>query len=160
LPSGGSRLECWETSTNFPPTNLPLGSVDLDCQRIVPANDGRHCIGRGAVEGLFLFDPANGRKQVLDSSESARQNAAIACANGGSLLAMVANRTTIRLLAMPSGELFAELSLPRPADVSALTWDAGARHLAAAAADESDAFIEVWNLGPWLDWLRTHGLEK
>jgi WD40 repeat protein len=157
LPTGALRLESWETSTNFPPESRALAPATLDCQRIVPANDGRHCLARGGNRGLYRFDPANGKETPLDTSSVARQDAPLACTPDGSFLAIVADRNTVRLLALPAGKLFADLNYPRQADLTALAWDASNRHLAAAS---SDGYVQVWNLGPWQDWIRTQGLQK
>jgi hypothetical protein len=157
LPTGALRLETWETSTNFPPQCRAVASMVLDCQRIVPANDGRHCIARGGTRGLYRFDPVSSEETALDTSGIARQNAPLACTADGSFLAIVAERNIIRLLALPSGKLFADLYSPRQADLTALTWDSSKQHLAAASAD---GYIQVWTLGPWQDWLGRHGLQK
>jgi hypothetical protein len=157
LPTGALRLEAWATSTNFPPDCRALPPAMLNCQHITPANDGRHCITRWGLRGLYLFDPANGSEIPLDTSSVARQNAPLACTPDGSLLAIVADRNTVRLLALPTGKWFANLSAPRQAELTALTWDASNRHLAATSAD---GYIQVWNLGPWQNWLTRHGLQK
>jgi WD40 repeat protein len=157
LPTGSLRLEAWETSTNFPPDCRALPPAILNCQRIIPANDGRHCIARGGLRGLYLFDPANGNETPLDTSSVARQDAPLACAPDGSFLAIVADRNTVRLLALPTGKLFADLSTTRQTDFTSLTWDASNRHLAATSAD---GYIQLWSLGPWQDWLTRHGLQK
>jgi WD40 repeat protein len=157
VPNSSLRLEAWETSTNFPPTCRALTPAVLDGQRIVPANDGRHCIVRGGNRGLYRFDPVNGKETPLDTSSIARQDAPLACAPDGSLLAIVADRNTVHLLALPSGKLFAELYNPRQADLTLLAWDGSNRHLAATS---SDGYIEIWSLGPWQDWLGKHGLQK
>jgi serine/threonine protein kinase/WD40 repeat protein len=158
LSNGGLRLESWETSTNFPPTNRTFDPVELDCQWIVPANDGRHCIGRGRARGLFRFDPADSsRLELLDTNSVSRNNAPLACTPDGSLLAMVADRSTIRLFALPGGKPFSDLYCRRQSDLIGLAWDSSNRHLAAAS---NDGFVQVWNLGPWQRWLRTHRLEK
>jgi serine/threonine protein kinase/WD40 repeat protein len=156
LPDG-LRLESWETTTNFPPACRALPPAILKCERIVPANDGRHCIARGGTRGLFRFDPANDKETPIDTSSTARRNAPLACTPDGSFLAIVADRNTVRLLALPGGTLFADLSVPERADLTLLTWDGSNRHLAATS---SDGYIEVWNLGPWKDWLERHGLQK
>ena len=73
------------------------------------------------------------------------------------LLAIVADRSTVRLLALPAAKLFADLTAPRPVELTTLAWDASRRHLAAASLD---GYIQVWTLGPWQDWIATHHLEK
>ena len=156
-PGGGLRLESWETSTNFPPACRALEPAVLECQQIVPANDGRNCIARGATGGLFRFEPANRKETPLDTSSTARQNAPLACTPDGSLLAIVTDRNNVRLLTLPEGKFFADLSAPRRSDLTLLTWDGSNRHLAATS---SDGYIEVWSLGPWKDWLERHGLQK
>jgi serine/threonine protein kinase len=157
LPTGDLRLETWETSANFPPDCRALAPAVLECQRIIPANDGHRCIARGGRRGLYLFDPASVSQTSLDTSSIARQNAPLACTPDGSFLAIVADRTTVRLLALPAGTLFADLYTPRQADLTALAWDASSRHLASASAD---GCVQVWSLGPWQDWISTHGLQK
>jgi len=157
LPNGSLRLESWETTTNFPPACRALAAAVLECQRIVPANDGQHCIVRGGSRGLFWFEPANGKETPLDASSIARQNAPLACTLDGSLLALVADRNNVRLLRLPGAELFADLSVPQRTDLSLLAWDGSNHHLAAAS---SDGYIELWSLGPWQEWLARHGLQK
>jgi WD40 repeat protein len=157
LPTGGLRLEAWETSTNFPPTWHPRSATKLDCQRIVPAHDGRHCIARDGSRGLYLFDPATGTEAPLDTSSTARQNAPLACAPDGSLLALVADGNTVRLLTLPSGKWFADLYAPRQTRLIALTWDASNRHLATAS---EDGYVQVWDLRQWQAWLTKHRLQQ
>jgi serine/threonine protein kinase len=157
LPTGALRLEAWETSTNFPPECRALPPANLDCQRIIPANDGRHCIARGGLRGLYLFDPENGNETPFDTSSAARQNAPLACTPDGSLLAVVAERSTVRLLSLPTGKWFANLSTPRQTELNSLTWDASNRHLATTSLD---GYIQVWSLGAWQNWLTRHGLQK
>jgi WD40 repeat protein len=157
LPTGSLRLEAWETSTNFPPVCRKLPTANLDCQRIIPANDRRHCIARGGIRGLYLFDPATGKETSLDTSGVAQQNASLACTPDGSLLAIVADRNTVRLLALPTGKWFADLYGPHQTELTALTWDHSSRHLATTSAD---GYVQVWSLGPWKDWLARHGLQK
>jgi hypothetical protein len=157
LPTGALRLEAWETSTNFPPEPRALDPRTMDCQRIVPAHDGQHCIARDGIRGLYRFDPATGKETPLDTSSTARQNAPLACAPDGSLLAIVADRNTVRLLTLPSGKWFADLYAPHQTELTSLAWDSSNRHLATTSAD---GYIQVWNLGPWQDWLTRHGLQK
>jgi hypothetical protein len=157
LSNGALRLEAWQTSTNFPPQCQALPAAMLDCQWIIPANDGRHCIARAAVRGLYRFDPAQAKETLLDTSSVARQNAPLTCAHDGSLLAIVADRNTVRLLALPTGKLFADLYSPRQTDLTALAWDTSNRHLAAATGD---GYVQVWSLGPWQEWLGRRGLQK
>lgn len=157
LPNGALRLESWETSTNFPPVSQAREARTLDCQRIVPANDRRHCIARDGVRGLFRFDPATGKETPLDTSSAARQNAPLACAPDGSLLAFVVDRNTVRLLTLPSGKWFADLYALRQSELTALTWDASNSHLAAASLE---GYVQVWDLSPWRAWLTLHKLQK
>ena len=93
----------------------------------------------------------------MDTSSVARQNAPLACTPDGSFLAIVADRNTVRLLALPAGKLFAKLNSSRQADLKALAWDGSNRILAAAS---SDGYVQVWNLGPWQGWIRSHNLQK
>jgi hypothetical protein len=157
LPTGDLRLETWETSASFPPDCRALAPAVLQCQHIIPANDGCRCIARGERRGLFLFEPAKGSHVSLDTSSTARQNAPLACTDDGSFLALVADHTTIRLLALPVGTLFADLYTPRQADLTSLAWDASSRHLASTSAD---GCVQVWNLRPWQDWISKHGLQE
>ncbi len=156
LSPGMLGLESWETSTGFPPQCKPLHAVSLVSDRIVPVNDGRHCIARGNG-GLYRFDPDTGRQDAFDTSPGARQNAPMACAPDGSLLAVVMDRNTVRLLAMPGGKLFADLHAPHPAAITALAWDGATRHLAAVTTE--DEYLLVWTLTPWINWIRGHGLQ-
>jgi len=157
LPTGRLRLEAWETSAGFPPDCHALAAADLECDRIVPANDGQRCVARGGRRGLYLFDPAKGTQLSLDTNSIACQNAPLACTSDGSMLAIVADRTTVRLLALPAGTLFADLYTPHQADLTSLAWDGSSRHLAGTSAD---GCVLVWSLGPWQNWLSKHGLEK
>ena len=157
LPTGRLRLEAWATSAGFPPDCHALAAAELECERIVPANDGQRCIARGGRRGLYLFDPAKGTQLSLDTNSIACQNAPLACTSDGSMLAIVADRTTVRLLALPAGTLFADLHTPRQADLTSLAWDGSSRHLASTSAD---GCVLVWSLGPWQNWLSKHGLEK
>jgi WD40 repeat protein len=157
LPAGDLRLEAWETSVSFPPDCRALAPTVLQCERITPANDGRRCIARGERRGLYLFDPANGSQVSLDTSSIARQNAPLACTPNGSFLAIVADHTTVRLLTLPAGTLYADLYTPRQADLTSLVWDAASRHLASTSAD---GCVQVWTLGPWQDWISKHGLQE
>ncbi|PWU09166.1 MAG: hypothetical protein C5B50_27985 [Verrucomicrobia bacterium] len=157
LPNGTLRLETWATSTNFPPDCSPLSHSPPECQRVVPANDAKHCICRGARQGLGLFDPDSGQLTTLDGSATARQSTPIACTANGSLIAMVADRDMVRLLSLPTGALYAELHTPRQADLTGLAWDASGSHLASIT---QDGCIQVWDLSPWQDWLNQHGLQK
>jgi len=156
LPTGSLRLETWATDASFPPVCSALVTTNLECQRIVPANDGRHCIVRGGRLGLGLFDPAFCQLRALDTSGTARQNAPLVCTADGSLLAMVADRDIVRLLAMPAGNLYAELHTPRQTDLTSLTWNATGSHLASIT---QDGCVQVWDLNPWRVWLKQHGLQ-
>jgi class 3 adenylate cyclase len=157
LPSGSLRLETWATSTNFPPICRPLNPAALECQRIVPANDGRHCLLRGETAGLVLFDPQTGIGMPMDISDFARQDWPLEATADGTLLAMVADGNKVRLLALPNGSLFAELQSPRASPLTDLTWDASGHAFACATKDH---YIQVWNLSPWQDWIASHGLQK
>lgn len=157
LPSGALRLEAWGTSTNFPPEAQALDPRTLECQRIVPADDGRHCIARDGVRGLYQFDPGTGKETPFDTSSAARQNAPLACSPDGSLLAIVVDRNTVRLLTLPSGKWFADLYAPHQGELTALTWDASNRHLATVSLD---GYVQAWDLRPWQAWLARHGLQK
>jgi serine/threonine protein kinase/WD40 repeat protein len=157
LPDGDLRLETWATSTNFPPDCRALAPAILECQRIAPANDGRRCIARGGHRGLCSFEPATGKLIALDASSTARQDAAIACACDGSLLAFVADRDIVRLFTLPAGTWYADLYTPRQTDLTSLAWDASSRHLASGTRD---GCVQAWDLRPWQDWLLKHGLQK
>ena len=109
------------------------------------------------MAGLFLFDPATGTKTLLDSSGAARQNAAFAPSQGGSLLAMVVDRNLVRLLRLPGGTLFADLRSPRLSAITSLRWDDPGSRLASLT---EDGCVQVWNLTHWQKWLTAHHLEK
>jgi hypothetical protein len=157
LPAGGVRLETWETTTNFPPECRACAPVVLDCQGVVPANDGRHWIARGGRRGLWEFDPAHGTEINLDTSSAACQTGPFVCTSNGSLVAMIVDHTIIRLLALPTGTFFADLYSPRQAGLTDLAWDTSGQHLASVT---DDGFIQVWSLSPWREWLAVHGLQK
>jgi serine/threonine protein kinase len=158
LPDGRRQLETWETSTNFPPQCRTLPPMVLDCQEVVPANDGRHCLARGARHGLWELAPAEtGIGTGLDPSSAACQSAPFACAADGSLVAMVVDHTTIRLLERASGRLFADLPSARQTGITGLAWDGVGTHLASVT---EDGFVQVWNLAPWRRWLAVHQLQQ
>jgi serine/threonine protein kinase/WD40 repeat protein len=157
LPTGGVRLETWQTTTNFPPQCHACAPLTLDCQGVTPANDGHHFLARGGHRGLWEFDPASGAETSLDTSSAACQNAPFSSTCDGSLAAFVIDHTTIRLLKLPSGTFFADLYSPRQADLTGLAWDKSGTHLASITGDD---FIQVWNLSPWQEWMATHSLQK
>ena len=157
LPDGHLRLETWQTTADFPPRCQACPPLVLDCQRVVPANDGRHFIARGGQRGLWLLDPVTGAEASLDTSGQASQSAAFAAAPDGSLVAMIVDHANIRLLALPSGALFADLESPRQTALTGLAWGASGRHLASAT---EDGFVQDWNLAPWQEWLARYGLQK
>jgi hypothetical protein len=154
---GPSRLETWKTSKNFPPECVALPPLDLDGESFVPANRGMLCIGRSARRGIFQLDPETGSQTILDASSMARQNAAMAASSDGRFLAMVTDRTTVRLLRLPEGTFFAELPVDRLSQLSILCWDDSGRHLAGVT---EDGRVHAWNLAPWQNWLAQHALEK
>lgn len=157
LPDGRLRFEAWATSGDFPPKCRPVPTRILECQRIVPANDGQHCIARSRQRGIFRLDPATGIETEIDSSGVARQDAPMAARNDGKLLAMIVDQNTVRLLRIQDGALFAELRSERPATVTQLKWDSTGRRLVSVT---EDGYVQVWQLGPWLDWLASHGLDN
>ncbi|HXJ58823.1 MAG TPA: serine/threonine-protein kinase [Verrucomicrobiae bacterium] len=153
--NGHLRLHSWSTSSNFPPQCHMNAQVDLDCQGIVPANDGRHLIARGKHLGLIQFDPQTQSKTVIDSSNLACQTAPLAATSNGDLLAIVVDANTVRLLTLPSGEHFADLRSPSQASLITLAWDTAGQNLAALT---EDGYVLAWNLVPWLRWLDEHHL--
>jgi hypothetical protein len=151
------RLEAWQTSSNFPPSCQRLRSAILDCERITPANDGRHWLGRGTAGGIFLFDPGTGVQSIVNSSNDARQEGPLQASPEGKLLAIVSNSTQLRLLALPSGSLYAELESPRRSAITAIAWDKAGRQIACLT---EDGYLQRWNLGPWRTWISANGLER
>ena len=156
-PDGRLRFEAWATSGDFPPKCRPLPTRTLECQRIVAANDENHCIARSRQRGVFRFDPATGIETEIDSSNVARQNAPMAARNDGKLLALIVDQNTVRLVGIPDGALFAELRSHRPTAVTQLIWDSTGRRLASVT---EDGYVQVWQLGPWLDWLASHSSDN
>ena len=156
LEPGRLRLETWETTTDFPPRVRQLSPAALECHRIIPANDGQACIARGR-RGIFRFDLTTGRKTNIDTSPGARQDAPLMTSRDGAFLAVVTDRNLIRLLKLPAGTFFADLYSPRQTEVTELAWDWSGRRLASLT---SDGYVQVWNLGPWLDWIALHQLNE
>lgn len=155
LASGRIRLESWRTSTNFPPICSALPPMDLPCDQVAPANDGRTFLARGKSQGILRADPATGLQASVDTTAFARQSAPFAVSLDGKMLAMVVDQTTIRILTLPSGTVFAELSSLRPANLTVLRWDPSRRRLASLS---EDGYAQVWNLSPWQGWLAAHRL--
>jgi len=157
LTNGFLRLESWQMSKDFPPKASALQPVDLECQWIVSANYGRSYMARSRQRGIFRFDPVAKAETPIDKSTFARQTAPLACTADGTLLAMVGDQNIIRLLAMPVGTWFADLSSPRPSGISRLAWDVSGRRLASVTDDD---YVQVWNLAPWQQWISQNRLEK
>ncbi len=145
LGQGRFRLESWETSTNFPPVCRPLPARSVECDRLTPANDGRHWLVRGHLRGLFYLDPKTGAQTNLDTSESSRQDGPLQVSANGGFLAVISDRNQLRLLTLPAGELFAELASPRLAAITGLAWDSFGRQIACIT---EDGYLQCWNPAP------------
>ncbi len=156
-PDGQMRLETWQTSHHFPPVCKPLPMAVLDCQRLTPANDGRHFLARGRHAGIVEFDPATATARTIDLSGAACQGAPLAATADGSWLAIVSDRRTVRLLTLPDGHWFADLHAPRQAALTALAWDDSGRRLASLT---EDGYVQLWNLSLWQAWLASHDLAQ
>ena len=157
LPSGVLRIESWQTSADFPPKCHSLAPIEVEAQRVVSANDGRHCLARGGRLGLWRLDLATKAQTTLDASPVAQQNGPLAATSDGRFLGMIVEGNIVRLLRLPDGAFFADLHSRNQATVTALAWDASGRHLADLT---QDGYVQTWNLAPWQDWLTRHGLEK
>ena len=155
--NGFTRVESWRTSADFPPKCDSLPAVALDCERVITANNGSNYLARSTRRGLFVFNPANRTEAVLDNSDTARQDAALACSANGAFLAMVADRNIIRLLRLPEGLPFAELRSPRVSLIKLLLWDSSGSRLASCT---EDGHLQVWNLSSWQQWLAANFFDK
>ncbi len=155
--SNGLHLETWATTTNFPPECQMLASVDVQGERILPAQRGELLIGRSIRRGVFTLDAGTRVETVLDSSSVARQNAPMAVSANGEFLALVADRNVIHLRQLPAGRNFAELHSRNPGALIFLCWHSSGRFLAGLT---EDGHVLVWKLGAWRDWLKRHRLEE
>jgi serine/threonine protein kinase/WD40 repeat protein len=149
------RVESWKTSLDFPPHCEPLPPLELKSQRVTAANNGQTFLARDTQRGLVRVEPATAAQVPVDSSNEARQDAALACSADGTFLAMVVDRSVIRILRMPGGSWFADLHSPRLAAINALCWDRSGARLAALT---DDGRVQLWNLLPWQQWLAARHL--
>ena len=155
--TNGLHLDTWTTSKDFPPDCHALPSVEVDCERIVPANRGQQYVARSVRRGLFTYDTAARTETILDNSGTARQNAPLSVTADGEFLAVVADRNVVQILKLPAGRPFAELHSRRSCALASLCWDKSGHHLAGIT---EDGHVQVWKLAQWQDWLTRHGLEK
>jgi serine/threonine protein kinase/WD40 repeat protein len=152
------HLESWKTTAGLPSKWAKNNPAVLNCDTLTVANDGQNFIGRGAQEGLFLFDPATQSRKILIASIVAREGAPIACTSDGRLLAMVVAPNKVRLLETPSGVAFADLPKTRErGEITALRWDRSGSRLAALT---DNGWLQIWKLGPWQQWLTAHHLAR
>ncbi len=149
------RVEGWLTSSNFPPAAQPVPSTEIEADRVVPANDGRHLVGRSRHIGLVQIEPGDAQVRILDASALARQEGPMATSPDGRLIAYVTEGNRIHLLTLPDGEPFAELRAPRQERLTVLQWAPDGIHLATVT---DNGTLQLWNLAPWFEWLRLHRL--
>jgi serine/threonine protein kinase len=154
-PEGTMRVETWKTSPEFPPKCQKLTAAVLECERVVPAQDGRCYLVRAKRSGLFRFDPEKGDRQMLEASAFARQDAPLAASPDGKILAMVIDRQTIRLLTLPDAGFYADLHSSRLPELVSLYWDPSGQKLASVT---QDGYLQVWSLAPWRKWITAHRL--
>ncbi len=152
-----ARLLLWSLAGDPPDLKQAPVEVPLPVRtRVAAAQDGRHVITRNFSEGLVLRGmPGPGRSHVLDASAEARQERPLAASHDGHFLALVVDSHRVRLLTLPSGLLFAELSSPRLAPIQYLEWKPDGFQLAGVT---EDGFILMWNLRPWLEMLSSNHL--
>jgi len=157
LPSKSLRLEIWKTSADFPPRCQSFEPVPLEAGRVGPANDGSHFLIRNSRQGLLRLDPATNAPVMIDGSSIARQDAPFAATSNGAFIAVVADLNLIRLLRLPEGRVFADLRNPHQAPIRSVVWDSSGRRLAAVT---EDGYVQVWDLGPWQQWLAKNALQN
>ena len=151
------RVLTWDTTRRAPTVGVERPARIIDASKVVPANDGRHLLTRNRIHGIHLLDSVTGEDRQVDESDLARQDSPMVASADGRFLVYVFDRTNLRILRIPGGDHFADLVPSRPAAISRLEWHRSSRRLAAAT---EDGFVQLWNLGPWWDWLDQHQLNR
>jgi len=153
--NGALRVEAWATSgTGIEPGGAMKAWSDT-ISRIAPAQDGRRWITRDTVRGVVLRAGDGTPAGVLDASVYGKQDGPIAPTFGGEAVAYVTERTRIRLIDTATGGVLADLEGPRADGVTQLVWHGSGRRLAAFTEGGG---LQIWDLGPWRDWLAERGM--
>jgi len=150
----GLRAESFDTRDGE--TKI-LGKVSISAQRLAPAGDCRHLIARSIGAGIFRVDATSGKSSPIDSGKEAKQDAPLAVTANGKWVAALAEGNLIRLIDAETGAHYADLTCPRPATITLLTWHPSGNWLAAVT---EDGFVQVYSLAPWRAWLEQHALVR
>ena len=135
-------------------TASPVGNIQIDARRVVPAQDGKSLIARGEGAGIRKIDAASGAARVLDDSAAAKQDAPLMVSPGGTWIAAASDFGNIRLL-RGGGEHYADLRARRPARARSIVWHESEEQFAVVT---DDGYLRIWHLGPWLEWIEKHGV--
>ena len=147
-----ARLLLWPGSSTAPDLTRAPSEFQVPLHtRVTAAHDSRHAFTRNLPEGLMIRGVgAPGTSRVLDASAEAKQERPLAASHDGHFLALVVDSHRIQLLALPSGQRFAEFQSPRLAPIQQLDWRPDGLQLAGVT---EDGFVLVWNLQPLLEML-------